>query len=226
MGSRAQTRHKTSSIAPLPVRVQNGTARNPHSGRFAGGALARSRRFPAPVIVRTRNRTGRGHARRSDAWMRPIERRCPRRSPPARLDRAERIARQWRPFPPRSAAMPDTAQILYTLTDEGAVPRHRLVPADRAGVRGHRGRGRRHPRHLAGRAHPRAVPGPARRAGGRRRPGRTRRAGEDPAGQHHQAAQHQRVDPAAEGGDRRTPGARLRPARLPGRTEDRPREGT
>ena len=32
-------------------------------------------------------------------------------------------------------------------------------------------------------------------------------------GQHHQAAQHQRLDPAAQGGDRRAPGAGLRPAR-------------
>ena len=54
-------------------------------------------------------------------------------------------------------------------------------------------------------------------AADRRRAGRARRAGQDARGQHHQAAEHQRLDPAAEGGDRRAAGAGLRPAGLPRR---------
>ena len=48
---------------------------------------------------------------------------------------------------------------------------------------------------------------------GARRARRARRAGQDARGQHHQAAEHQRLDPAAEGRDRRAAGAGLRPAR-------------
>ena len=55
----------------------------------------------------------------------------------------------------------------------------------------------------------------------RRRPGRARGPGQDPRGQHHQAAQHLGLDPAAEGGDRRAAGPGLRAAGLPGRPEDR-----
>ncbi|MFI5426368.1 NADP-dependent isocitrate dehydrogenase [Aeromicrobium sp. UC242_57] len=40
------------------------------------------------------------------------------------------------------------------------------------------------------------------RAADRRRPRRARRPGQDARSQHHQAAQHQRVDPAAQGRDR------------------------
>ena len=64
-----------------------------------------------------------------------------------------------------------------------------------------------------------------RRAAHRRRARRARRAGQDARGQHHQAAQHQRLDPAAEGRDRRAAGAGLRPARLPRRPDDRRGEG-
>ena len=46
-------------------------------------------------------------------------------------------------------------------------------------------------------------------------------AGQDSRGQHHQAAEHQRLDPAAEGRDQGAPGAGLRPAGLPRRAEDR-----
>ena len=46
-----------------------------------------------------------------------------------------------------------------------------------------------------------------RRPARRRRARRARRAGQDPRGQHHQAAEHQRLGAAAEGGDRRAPGA-------------------
>ena len=54
-------------------------------------------------------------------------------------------------------------------------------------------------------------------AADRRRARRARRPGQDARGQHHQAAQHQRLGPAAQGRDRRAAGAGLRPARLPGR---------
>ena len=50
-----------------------------------------------------------------------------------------------------------------------------------------------------------------------RRPGRARRAGQDARGQHHQAAERQRVDPAAQGRHRRAAGQGLRPPRLPRR---------
>ena len=81
-------------------------------------------------------------------------------------------------------------------------------------------------RHLPRRPHPRPVPGPPdARAADRRRPRRARRAGHDARGQHHQAAEHQRLDPAAQGGHRRAAGAGLRPARLPGRAADRRGEG-
>ena len=55
----------------------------------------------------------------------------------------------------------------------------------------------------------------------RRRPRRARRAGQDPRGQHHQAAEHLGLDPAAQGRHRRAAAAGLRAARLPGRPEDR-----
>ena len=73
---------------------------------------------------------------------------------------------------------------------------------------------RRDARHLAGRPHPRQLPGgltPA--AAAARRPRRARRAGQDARGQHHQAAQHQRLDPAAEGRDQGAAGAGLRGSR-------------
>ena len=74
---------------------------------------------------------------------------------------------------------------------------------------------------LAGRDH-RAVPRPAhRRAAPRRRARRARRAGHAARGQHHQAAQHLRLDPAAQGGHHRAAGAGLRPARLPREPADR-----
>ena len=50
-------------------------------------------------------------------------------------------------------------------------------------------------------------------------------AGHHPRGQHHQAAEHQRVDPAAQGGGRRAAGRGPRGARLPGEPADRRREG-
>ena len=56
---------------------------------------------------------------------------------------------------------------------------------------------------------------------GRRRARRARRAGQDARGEHHQAAEHQRLDPAAQGGDQGAAGRRLRRPGLRGRAERR-----
>ena len=109
-------------------------------------------------------------------------------------------------------------KIIYTQTDEApALATQSLLPIIR-GVRGRRrGRGRA-ARHLAGRPHPGPVSrAPDRGAAGRRRPRRARGAGHHARGQHHQAAQHQRLGAAAQGGHRRAPGPGLRDPRLPGR---------
>ena len=113
-------------------------------------------------------------------------------------------------------------KVIYTYTDEApALATHSFLPDHRGVRRQGRGRGR-DPRHLTGRPHPRAVPGPAdRRPAGSRLAGRARRAGQDPRGQHHQAAQHQRLDPAAEGGDPGAAGRGLRHPGLPGEPADR-----
>ena len=55
------------------------------------------------------------------------------------------------------------------------------------------------------------------RAAGPRRARRARRARQDARGEHHQAAEHQRLAAAAQGGDRRAAVAGLRDPRLPGR---------
>ena len=98
-------------------------------------------------------------------------------------------------------------KIIYTHTDEApALATQSLLPIDSSLRRGGRDRDRA-ARHLARRPHPRPVPGaPARRAARRRRARRARRAREDARGEHHQAAEHQRLGAAAEGGDRRAPG--------------------
>ena len=113
-------------------------------------------------------------------------------------------------------------KVIYTYTDEApALATHSFLPVVEAFAAQGRGR-RRDPRHLAGRAHPRAVPGPAdRRPAGARLAGRARRAGHHARGQHHQAAQHQRVDPAAQGGHHGAAGRRLRHPGLPGEPADR-----
>ncbi len=114
------------------------------------------------------------------------------------------------------------AKIIYTHTDEAPLlATYSFLPiiqayAAKAGVDG------RDARHLAGRPDHRAVPrAPDRRAAHRRRARRAGRAGQDARGQHHQAAQHLGVDPAAQGGDQRAAGAGLRPAGLPRRPADR-----
>lgn len=60
---------------------------------------------------------------------------------------------------------------------------------------------------------------------GRRRARRARRARDAPRGEHHQGAEHLGIHPAAEGRDRRAPGAGLRHPRLPRRRVDRRGEG-
>ena len=125
-------------------------------------------------------------------------------------------------LPPRARHVQDPVHA----DRRSAVPGHRQLPADRAGLRKDRGRGRGDPRHLAGGAHPGPVQRHAagRPAGGGR-PARTRRAGEDAGRQHHQAAQHQRLGAAAEGRDRRAAGQGPGAAGLPGRAAGRAREG-
>ncbi len=101
-----------------------------------------------------------------------------------------------------------------------------LLPAGDRRLRVDRRGGRRDPRHLAVGPDHRPVPRPAhRRAAPRRRARGARRAREDARGQHHQAAEHQRLDPAAQGRDRRAAGAGLRPAGLPRQPVERRGEG-
>ena len=102
-------------------------------------------------------------------------------------------------------------KIVYTHTDEAPALATAVAAADPPRLRGSGRRRDRAARHLAGRPDPGPVPRPPRRrAADRRRPGRARRAGRDARGQHHQAAEHQRLGAAAEGGDRRAAGAGLR----------------
>ncbi len=118
--------------------------------------------------------------------------------------------------------MSNTPKIIYTLTDEApSLATHSLLPIVQAftGTRGHR---RRDARHLAGRPHHRAVPGcPEGRPADRRRPRRAGPAGHHAGSQHHQAAQHQRLDAAAEGRDQGAAEPGLCAAGLPGRAEGR-----
>ena len=104
-------------------------------------------------------------------------------------------------------------------------PPTRCCPSSRPSRR-HAGVVGRDPRHLARRPHPRQLSGAAaaeQRAAGR--PRRARRARQDAGRQHHQAAEHQRLDPAAEGGDQGAAESGLRRARLSRRPADRRREG-
>ena len=97
----------------------------------------------------------------------------------------------------------NTSTIIYTITDEApALATYSFLPIVEA-FAGGRCR-RRDPRHLARRAHHRDLPGAAdRRAADRRRAGRTGRTRADARREHHQAAEHQGLDPAAQGRDRR-----------------------
>ena len=118
------------------------------------------------------------------------------------------------------------SKIIYTHTDEAPLlATYSFLPII-AGLRRHGGGRRRDPRHLAGGPHHRAVPDRLEpRAADRRRARRARRAGQAARSQHHQAAEHQRLDPAAQGGHRRAAVAGLRPAGLPRQPDDRRGEG-
>ena len=107
-------------------------------------------------------------------------------------------------------------KIVYTLTDEApALATHSLLPILRA-FAGAAGIEIEDARHLARRADPGPVPRPARR-GASGSPDALAELGELAAGargEHHQAAQHQRVGAPAQGGDRGAPGQGLRHPRL------------
>ena len=95
---------------------------------------------------------------------------------------------------------------------------HVLVAPDHRSVRRSGRRRGRDTGHFARRAHPGGLSRPShRRPAGERCARRTGRSGTDAAGEHHQAAEHQRLGAAAQGGDRRAAGQGIRPARLPGR---------
>ena len=107
--------------------------------------------------------------------------------------------------PSKSAAR---MKIVYTHTDEApALATKSLLPIVEAFAA--RGRGRaRAARHLARRPDPGAVPRTARptsSASPTRSPSSA--SSRDARGEHHQAAEHQRLGAAAEGRDRRAPGA-------------------
>ena len=105
--------------------------------------------------------------------------------------------------------------------------RHLFAAADRPGVHAGGGLRRRDARHLARRPHPRAVSrsGSTPAQAVQRRSRRARRAREDARGQHHQAAEHQRLGPAAAGRDQGAAAAGLRRAGLSGGAAQRRREG-
>ena len=96
--------------------------------------------------------------------------------------------------------------------------------ADRQGLRRRGGRVGQAEGHLAGRPHPRQLPGKAHPgAETQRRTCRTRRAGDQARGQHHQAAEHLGLDPAAQGRDQGTAGQGLRHPGLSRGRQDRGR---
>ena len=119
-----------------------------------------------------------------------------------------------------------TAQILYTKTDEApALATYSLLPIVQAFTRAAGIGVETRDISLAGRilaSFPEQLTAGAAAA---RRPGRARRAGQDAGRQHHQAAEHQRVDPAAAGGHQGAAAAGLRGAGLPRGAADRRREG-
>ena len=132
----------------------------------------------------------------------------PRRGePPRQHPGGHHRLRTCRPASRRHRVRP-AMRIIYTHTDEAPALATAVAAADPARLRGCRGNRARAARHLARRAPARAVPrsagaGPPRRG----RPRGARRARADAGGQHRQAAEHQRVGAAAEGGHRRAPGA-------------------
>ena len=108
--------------------------------------------------------------------------------------------------------------IIYTKTDEApALATYSLLPIVQAFTKhaGHRGG---NPRHLARRPHPRPVPGIHRRRPEIAMPRRTRRPHPQARGEHHQAAEHFRLRPAAQGRHRRASGQGLRSSRISRKT--------
>ena len=118
-----------------------------------------------------------------------------------------------------------TAKIIYTHTDEApALATYSLLPIVKAFTQRRRHRGR-DARHLSSRTYPRQFSGqPDGRSATAGRPRRARRTRQDRGREHHQAAQHQRVDPAAEGCDQGTAAAGLWRAGLPRGSAERCRE--
>ena len=159
------------------------------------------------------------HTRRSMMGERPMKGivLVAQRRRPRRLDRPRRRARAE---PAAEVACRPPMKIIYTYTDEApALATHSFLPIIEAFAGAGRRRGRA-ARHLARRAHPRPVPGPPDEDQRCRRARRARRAGQDARGEHHQAAEHQRVDPAAEGGDQGAPGRRATTSRTTRTTRD------
>ena len=117
-------------------------------------------------------------------------------------------------------------EIMWTKVDEApALATYSLLPIVKAFV-GAAGVSVTLEGHLAGRSHPRQCPRQAPPgATDQRRTRRTRRAHAEARSQHHQAAQHLRLDPAAQGRDQGTARQGLRRSGLSGQPDDRSREG-
>ena len=117
-------------------------------------------------------------------------------------------------------------EIMWTKVDEAPALATYSAAADRRSLRGRGGCVREAEGHLAGRSHPRQFPREAHpRATDQRRTRRTRRAHVEARSQHHEAAQHLRLDPAAQGRDQGTARQGLRRSGLSGQSDDGRREG-
>ena len=200
--SRIITTQPMTGMNAKPVRVDGSSGPTLACPNRSAREQRMSRSSPASPPRRASRGGGRApdhRARRSGAALLPGHRARGRSRAPRGDER-----RGWVP------SAPPYEDHLH-LHRRGPRARDALVPADHRGVRRGRRRRRRDPRHLAGRADPLPVPRRAERgAAGARRAGRARRAGQDARRQHHQAAEHQRLDAAAEGGDQGAPGRRLR----------------
>ena len=151
--------------------------------------------------------------------------RCPRREQFIRGPAGEIISPRPVKFSFRSAqtstategaSMADL-EIMWTKVDEApALATYSLLPIVEAFV-GAAGVSVEAQRHLAGRSHPRHFPREAHsRATDQRRTHRTRRTRDAARSQHHEAAEHLRLDPAAQGRDQGTAGQGLRRSGLSG----------
>ena len=111
-------------------------------------------------------------------------------------------------------------KIIYTYTDEApALATHSLLPIVEAFAAPPASRSSCATSRWPDASSPSSPTGWRRAAPRRAR--RARRAGQDARGEHHQAAEHQRLDPAAEGGDQGAAGRRATPSRTT-RTIPRP----